>query len=111
MSKSAMISMPMAGKSETQIKNDMDKAKAYLESLGYNVVNTLFTNGELERYKGVVVPPLYFLAKSLESMSKVTTVYFCNGWEDYRGCILEHGAAKAYGLNIIYESDNASALR
>lgn len=29
--------------------------------------------------------------------------YFCKGWENARGCRIEHDAAKAYGLEIIYE--------
>lgn len=29
--------------------------------------------------------------------------YFCRGWEQARGCRIEHEAAKSYGLEIIYE--------
>nr|WP_243024751.1 DUF4406 domain-containing protein [Clostridium sp. AF27-2AA] len=30
-------------------------------------------------------------------------VYFCKGWEQTRGGRLEHDAAVAYGLTVIYE--------
>ena len=53
--------------------------------------------------RGVVQIPLCFLAKSLENMSLCHTAYFCKGWEQARGCRLEHDAAIAYGLNVIYE--------
>ena len=33
-------------------------------------------------------------------------VYFCKGWENARGCKLEHAVAEAYGLTIIYEEDD-----
>ena len=46
---------------------------------GYEIVNTLFTD---EWYS------------------------FCKGWENARGCRIEHEAAKAYGLEIIYEGDD-----
>lgn len=46
---------------------------------------------------------LFFLAKSLEQMSLCNIVYFCKGWENARGCRIEHDAAVAYGLDIIYE--------
>ena len=36
-------------------------------------------------------------------MTKKQTAYFCKGWENARGCKIEHEAAKAYGLEIIYE--------
>ena len=70
----AMLSQPMAGKSEEEMKE-----------------------------RGVVQIPLCFLAKSLEKMSMCHAVYFCKGWEQTRGCRLEHDAAVAYGLTVIYE--------
>lgn len=36
-------------------------------------------------------------------MSKCNAAYFCTGWENARGCRIEHAAAKAYGLQILYE--------
>lgn len=53
--------------------------------------------------RGVVNPPICFLAKSLENMSMCDTVYFCEGWEAARGCRIEHQAAMAYGLEILYQ--------
>ena len=53
--------------------------------------------------RGVVQIPLCFLAKSLENMSLCHAAYFCKGWENARGCKIEHEAAVAYGLDIIYE--------
>ena len=74
MSKKAMISLPMAGKPEAQIKSEIGVARSRLESLGYEVVDTFF--GDITEYGQVINPPLYFLAKSLEQMSHVTMVYF-----------------------------------
>ena len=31
-------------------------------------------------------------------MSKCNAVYFCKGWENARGCRIEHETAKAYGF-------------
>ena len=107
MRKKAMISQPMAGLSEDEIVRTRDKAIKALEMMGYEVVNTLFTDEwyskESMEARGVVQIPLCFLAKSLESMSLCHAVYFCKGWEKARGCRMEHEAAKAYGLVIICE--------
>lgn len=46
--------------------------------------------------------PLCFLAKSLENMSLCNAAYFCKGWENARGCRIEHEAAKAFCMTIIY---------
>lgn len=103
----AMLSQPMAGKTEEEIIATREKAIAALEARGYTVVNTLFTDEwyqkEAMEARGVVQIPLCFLAKSLENMSLCHAAYFCKGWENARGCRIEHEAAKAYGLEIIYE--------
>ena len=103
----AMLSQPMAGKTEAEIVSTREKAVAALKAQGYEVVNTLFTDEwyskESMAERGVVQIPLCFLAKSLENMSLCHAAYFCRGWEQARGCRIEHDAAVAYGLKIIYE--------
>lgn len=102
----AMISQPMAGKTDGEIVEARDKAIAKLEAMGYEVVNTLFTDewygDEAMSERGVVQVPLCFLARSLENMSLCHAAYFCKGWENARGCRIEHDAALAYGLEVIY---------
>lgn len=105
----AMLSQPMAGKSEKEIKETREKAIKALEAKGYEIINTLFTDEWYSKEKmeerGVVQIPLRFLAKSLENMSLCHAAYFCKGWEQARGCRIEHDAAVAYGLDILYEGE------
>ena len=100
----AMLSQPMAGKSEEEIKTTREKAIAVLKEKGYEIINTLFTDewysNDSMKERGV---PLCFLAKSLKNMSLCHAAYFCRGWEKARGCRIEHDAAVAYGLDVIYE--------
>lgn len=102
-----MLSQPMAGKTEEEIIQTREKAIQVLKNQGFEIVNTLFTDEwyskEAMTERGVVQIPLCFLAKSLENMSLCHVAYFCKGWENARGCRIEHEAAKAYGLKIIYE--------
>ena len=72
----AMLSQPMAGKTDEEIIATREKAIEVLNAKGYEIVNTLFTD---EWY-------------SNESMKA-------------RGCRIEHEAAIAYGLEIIYEEN------
>ena len=95
--KKAMLSQPMAGKTDEEIIATREQAIKILEAKGYEIVNTLFTD---EWYSKI---PLCFLAKSLENMSLCHAAYFCKGWEKARGCRIEHDAAIAYGLDVIYE--------
>lgn len=103
----AMLSQPMGGKTQEEIVETRERAIRALQDRGYKVVNTLFTDEwyskEAMEARGVVQIPLCFLAKSLENMSLCHAAYFCRGWEQARGCRIEHEAAKSYGLEIIYD--------
>lgn len=103
----AMLSQPMAGKTDEEIIATREKAISALNEKGYEIVNTLFTDEWYSKEKmeerGVVQIPLCFLAKSLENMSLCHAAYFCKGWKKARGCRIEHDAAVEYGLTIIYE--------
>lgn len=107
--KKAMISQPMNGLTDEEIEKTRNKAIRHLERLGYKDVNTLLTDEwyseSAMKERGVVNIPLCYLAKSLENMSLCDVAYFCDGWEDYRGCRIEHEVAEAYGLDIIYAED------
>lgn len=105
----AMLSQPMGGLTQKEIEATRENAVCVLRSKGYLIENTLFTDEwyeeEVLRTPGHIIHrPLFFLAKSLEAMTRCDTVYFCKGWEKARGCRIEHDAAVAYGLEIIYES-------
>ena len=103
----AMLSQPLAGKTDEEIIATRENAISTLKEKGYEIVNTLFTDEwysrEAMEKRGVVQIPLCFLAKSIENMSLCHAAYFCKGWEKTRGCKIEHDAAIAYGLEVIYE--------
>ena len=107
MKKIAMVSQTMGGKTEKEILQTREKAVAALTEKGYEVLNTYFNfdDEELLKKQGIKNIPLYHLAKSLEEMAKCDAVYFCKGWENARGCKIEHETAKAYGLDMIYEKE------
>lgn len=103
----AMLSQPMYGKTDEEIMKVREKAVKTLTEKGYEVVNALF-DGEYYtdkamKERGVVQIPLCFLGATFEKMSLCHAVYFCKGWQNARGCRIEHDAAVAYGLDIIYE--------
>ena len=95
--KKAMLSQPMAGKTDEEIVATRERAIKALTERGFEIINTLFTDEWYSKES------MCFLAKSLENMSLCHAAYFCKGWENARGCKMEHEAAKAYGIEIIYE--------
>ena len=106
-----MISQPLGGLTKEESIATRKRAIGVLRSLGYEYVNTLFLDEWYSQeeivWRGVIHVPLCFLAKSLSHMSLCHAVYFCHGWQDARGCRIEHEAAKAYGLTILYEDEKA----
>ena len=105
--KRAMFSIPLAGRTREEIIAGRKRAIKALTDMGFEVVNTNFDSEWYSKdamaERGVVQVPLCYLAKSLEQMCMCHAVYFCKGWENARGCRIEHEAAKAYGLEILYE--------
>lgn len=93
-----MISQPMAGKEYDEILREREKTVRKLEAMGHTVVDTVLT----------VEPPnednvrLFYLSYSLNLMSRCDGVLFLHGWENARGCRIEHEAAVAYGLKVFY---------
>ena len=89
----AIISQPMKGKAEEQIREERAAIITLLENRGYEVVDTVFPDFP----KGGNVP-LKFLARSLELIADVDFVYFMKGWEGARGCRIEHQCCVDYGV-------------
>ena len=90
-----MISQPMKGKTEEQIRSERAELVKKLEEKEHEVVDTIFAE---ETPEGDA--RLYYLAKSIEAMSKVDAVVFMPGWEKARGCQIEHEIAVKYNKFI-----------
>ena len=88
-----MISQPMKCKTNEEIRQERAELVEELEMQGHKVVDTIF-EGEMPIECDM---PMYLLAKSIEAMSKADAVVFMRGWEDARGCRIEHQIALDYG--------------
>lgn len=106
--KKAMISQPMNGLTDEQIKAVKADAVAFLEANGYEVVNTFFDdiNEEQMLKCGVKHLPVGYLAQSIAALAMVDALYCVKGWHEARGCKFEHDIAKAYGIEIITDADD-----
>ena len=99
-----MIRQPMQGLTDREIRDVREEAEKYLEEKGYEILNTYMP----DVYDNIDNPSiyrksLYMLSKTIEAMSKCDSVYFCRGWENYRGCVIENEIAKKYGLEVLYQ--------
>ena len=92
-----MISQPMSGKTEEQIRNERVELVERLKEEGHEVVDTVFDD-----FKNGQNTPLHYLAKSIEFLANVDCLVCMPGWEKARGCRIEEQCAKEYGKFIKY---------
>lgn len=104
MNKTVFISQPMNGLEDKEIKRIRKKIQVHFSMQGDVIADTYFDfdDDKLKRC-GVKNLGLYYLARSIEEMAYCDTAYFCKGWEKAHRCKIEHEAAVADGLEIIYE--------
>jgi len=89
----AIISQPMKGKSEEQVRSERAETIELLEAKGYEVVDTIFPD-----FTNQGNVPLKYLAKSIDAIAAVDFVYFMHGWENARGCRIEHQCCVDYEI-------------
>lgn len=95
------ISLPINGKTDEQILAERETAIANAERyLGekVEVIESFF-----QGFNFAGVRPLYLLGKAIELLATADVAYFTKGWEDARGCRIEHTCAIEYGIKVIEE--------
>ena len=88
-----MISQPMRGKTNEEIKKEREGLIFAIENTGGEYLDSVLDISE-ER------TPLFYLSKSIEYLDEADVIYFMPGWEKSRGCKIEFECAKAYGKFI-----------
>lgn len=99
--KKLFISQPMRDKTDEEIKTERAEiVKRVTERFGeVEVIDSFFTEDAPKE----VNSGLWWLGKSLELLSTANCVYFAEGWQNYRGCKIEHECAVQYGIDIVGE--------
>ena len=95
-----MISQPMRGKSIEQVKSERIDIVNALENMGFEIIDTVFGN-PIQNDENEAINNL---AESIKCIAKADIIYFMIGWEQSRGCRIEHEVAVQYGKKIIYEN-------
>lgn len=98
--KKVFISQPMKWRSDSEIlaarQRALDKVR---DRLGEEVemLESFFQAMPTD------AKPLWFLGKSLQVMAQADLVFFAEGWQNMRGCRIEHQCAVDYGIETMYE--------
>lgn len=92
----AMISQPMNCKSNEEIEAERTELVEILTEQGYEVLDTVLSEKDV-----VKDDPICYLAKSLEFLADADILVCMEGWENARGCRIEHQVAVEYGKEIM----------
>ena len=94
--KKVFVSMPMRDKGKEEIVKERERLLALAaDTLGEPVelVESYLGQGDYS--------PLECLGESLKRMAEADFVVFGRGWEEARGCRIEHTCATEYEVNIL----------
>jgi hypothetical protein len=95
------ISCPMKGLSREEITQKRASITKKLEERFENitVIDSYFS--EFDLMKSSLNVSVYCLGRSIIKLSEADVVVFAEGWENARGCRIEHTIAQDYGMDII----------
>ena len=112
MSYKLFISQPMRDKSNEQIEEERTRAisiatqlikQKFGEEAEVEVIDSFFKDAPHD------AKPLWFLGESFKLLSTADVVFFVNGYDKYRGCLMESKAVKEYllkkGVIAIHEKN------
>lgn len=99
------ISQPMRGKSDTEILRKRNEIIEEMRAQFGEDVEVIQSFIPCEGAPDGSNAALWYLGRSFQFLAQADIAYFAEGWEDARGCQMEHLAACKYGIkNIITES-------
>lgn len=103
--KKLFVSQPMRDKTEEQILGERTRAvKEAQKELGEDVeiIDSYFKEYPSMGLKGDV-KSVWCLGKSIALLAQADIAYFVKGWQNYRGCRIEHAVCKEYKITTIEE--------
>ena len=108
------ISQPMTGYTEDEIyanrNKEINKIKhnnrwdtrdanfvtSYINEESQRVVEDMFSESNTD---------IVLLAISIRKLADADAIWMSNGWEESKGCKIEHSVAATYGIPVYYSDD------
>ena len=88
------ISQPMKGRTDEEIMQERNRIMAKWTNKSFEFIDSFFCEPGKNSTDS--------LGKSISLMGEADLVVFAPGWEDARGCRIEHQVARDYGIPIAY---------
>lgn len=94
------ISQPMNGRKDQDIKIERAEIVDKFNKMDIEVVDSYIKK---DAPKHIKHPEVYYLGRGIyDFLHSVDAVYFADGWEQNRGCRIEHQICMEYGIKCLY---------
>ena len=95
------ISQPMRDKTDDEIKAERKRIVEQMQKCcpheKIEVIESFFEGVPHD------ATPLWYLGESIKLLGQADYAYFAKGWENYRGCRIEHQCALEYDIRFVEE--------
>lgn len=98
------ISIPISGHALEEQRAKAERFAKDIDAIGHDAINP-FDVPEPPACLDERVKYAYYMGEDVKELLMCDAVYFSRGWEQSKGCRLEHAAAEIYGLKIYYALD------
>ena len=98
------ISIPITGHDPVEQKAKAERFAKDIDSIGHDPVNP-FDTPEVDTPVSDQAKYAHYMGEDIKELLLCDAAYFARGWDKSKGCLLEHYAAKIYGLQIYYSID------
>ena len=110
------ISVPMRGRTDEEIAKAIAVAKSKLSEMAdknnepVEYVDNFVPMPKKDEVNNIENLSMWCLGGAIQKMSKCDTIYFCPGWDEARGCIIERSVAVSYRLTRLYQDDQLGII-
>lgn len=94
------LSLPITGHNIDDVKKKAQSVAAMLRHKGNEVITPFDVSSD------DTAPYALHMGKDIQALLECDAVYFCNGWNESKGCRLEHAAALVYEKKIFEQEVN-----
>lgn len=109
------ISVPMRGRTDEEIAKDIAVAKSKLSEMAQeNQEYIIYIDNFVKVSSDMDIKnpstSMWCLGGAIQKMSECDAIYFCPGWQEARGCVIERHIAVLYGLTRLYQNDELGII-
>ena len=100
------LSLPMAGQTEKEIRDDIEEMKNVImesgvfDGISIEFVHNLDNDVDPSGCSDLVNEPLLYLGEAIRKMAFCDAIALSRGYNHARGCIVEYEVARQYGLKV-----------